>query len=488
MKYSDYLEEMLSKRHPKYYKKLIERKPYKFKVGEVRPIAFYLPQFYPFPENDEWWGKGFTEWTNVSKAKPQFEGHYQPHLPGELGYYNLLTEGVIERQIELAKMYAVYGFCFHFYLFDNRKRLLEKPIDKFLSNKSLDMPFCLCYANENWTKNWDGLDNDVLLKQSYSDNFEAGLAAEMSKYLLDSRYILVDGKPLIMIYRINILPDLDQFTTLFREACRTLGIGEVYLCSVQYWDVANDAKEFGFDDNIEFPLMQTEHLPVNDCITKFNDSFSGGVFSYPHIVKTEIEKDIDFLRLRGVMPSWDNDSRKPGIGHSLHGSTPELYQVWLQTICNKTIEERKESQRFVFVNAWNEWAEGAHLEPDRRYGYAYLEATYQAIINQTIIPDISHIDFIDLNCQQLNSICSSENDNLLELKQINTALYSKNQELTAQNTELTSEKIELMAQNTELTSQNTELTDEVLKYVLSRSWRITKPLRRLLTILRRSHK
>ncbi len=397
----DYQKELLQNRHPKYYQELIERKPYEFKAGDVKPIAYYLPQFHAFPENDEWWGKGFTEWTNVTKAMPQFEGHYQPHLAGELGYYDLMTDGVMERQIELANMYGVYGFCFHFYMFDNRERLLERPLNKFLANPNLDMPFCLCYANENWTRRWDGMENDILMGQTYSDTFEEDLAYEMLTCLQDKRYITIDGKPLVIIYRINILPNPTKFASKFREECRKFGIGEIYLSSVLFGGV-NDARDFGFDDNVEFPLHQTSHLPVLDKLDVFSDSFNGKAFSYPHIVKTELEKQIPFSRFRGVMPSWDNEARKPCSGHVFHGSTPELYQAWLQGVCNKTITGRAESQRFVFINAWNEWAEGAHLEPDRRYGYAYLEATYQAIINQHILPNIEGLDFEDLNSQQIS--------------------------------------------------------------------------------------
>lgn len=399
----DYQKELLQNRHPKYYQELIEREPYEFKAGEVRPIAYYLPQFHAFPENDEWWGKGFTEWTNVTKAMPQFEGHYQPHLAGELGYYDLMTDGVMERQIELAKMYGIYGFCFHFYMFDNRKRLLERPLNKFLANSNLDMPFCLCYANENWTRRWDGMENDVLIAQSYGKTFEADLADEMLTYLQDKRYILVDAKPLVIIYRINLLPEAGYFAARFREECLKLGIGEIYLASVLV-NGMGDAREFGFDDNIEFPLHQMNYLNISNEVEIFNENFNGSVFSYPHIVKTELEKNVSFPRLRGVMPSWDNEARKPSLGQVFHGSTPDLYQAWLQGVCNKIITERVESERFVFINAWNEWAEGAHLEPDRRYGYAYLEATYQAILNQSKVPQLHKLDFNNLDSQQTSLI------------------------------------------------------------------------------------
>jgi hypothetical protein len=394
---------MLHNKHPEYYQELIERQPYEFRAGDTKPIAFYLPQFYSFPENDEWWGKGFTEWTNVTKAMPRFEGHYQPHLAGELGYYNLMTDGIMERQIELAKMYGIYGFCFHFYMFDNRKRLLEKPLEIFLDNLNLNIPFCLCYANENWTRRWDGMENDVLMAQTYSNTFEVDLANEMLIYLEDKRYIKIEGKPLVIIYRIDILPNPTEFSNKFREECHKLGIGEIYLCSVLSFGIG-DATNYGFDDNIEFPIHGINNLLVTDKVDNFDENFNGEVFSYPYVVKTELEKDITFPRFRGIMPSWDNEARKPNEGHIVHGSTPDLYKLWLQKICYKTINERVESKRFVFINAWNEWAEGAHLEPDRRYGYAYLEATYQAVRNQNTVINTDTFDVENLDSQQINKI------------------------------------------------------------------------------------
>jgi O-antigen biosynthesis protein len=399
----NYQQEMLHNKHPEYYQDFIERQPYEFQSGDTKPIAFYLPQFYSFPENDEWWGKGFTEWTNVTKAMPRFEGHYQPHLAGELGYYNLMTDGIMERQIELAKMYGIYGFCFHFYMFDNRKRLLEKPLNKFLDNPDLDMPFCLCYANENWTRRWDGMENDILMAQTYSNTFEVDLAEEMLVYLQDKRYIKIDGKPLVIIYRIDILPSPTEFSNRFRGECHKLGIGEIYLCSVLSFGIGN-AINYGFDDNIEFPLHGINNLSVTEKVNIFDENFNGKVFSYPNVVKSELDKDIDFPRFRGIMPSWDNEARKPNEGHIIHGSTPELYKIWLQNLCYKTINERPESKRFVFINAWNEWAEGSHLEPDRRYGYAYLEATYQAVTNQKNEVNTNAFDFENLDSQEVNKI------------------------------------------------------------------------------------
>jgi len=382
MSLNEHLNEILQKRHSE-YKEYISREQYQFSNDDTKPIAFYLPQFHSFEENDMWWGKGFTEWTNVSKARPQFEGHYQPRLPGELGYYNVLQDGVMKRQIELAQMYGIYGFCFHFYMFDNRKRLLEKPLNKFLEDKSLNMPFCLCYANENWTRRWDGMENDVLMKQSYGENFEQELALELEPYIKDDRYIKIDNKPLVIIYRINIIPDIDNFALKLRKAFKKIGIEEIYLCSVLTFEISNvDSRKYGFDDCLEFPLHGVYQKKIADDYEVYSEDYQGQILSYPYVVESEMEKEIEFPRFRGCMPMWDNEARKFKSGFSFHGSTPKLYMKWLHDILVKTRKERDKNKRYVFINAWNEWAEGAYLEPDRRYGYAYLEATFTAVSNQ----------------------------------------------------------------------------------------------------------
>ncbi len=344
----------------------------------ARAIAYYLPQFHPTPENDEWWGKGFTEWTNVSKAVPQFIGHYQPHLPGELGFYDLRLVEVMERQAELAKLYGVEGFCFHYYWFGG-KRILERPLEQ-LVNSEIDMPFCICWANENWTRRWDGLDNEVLLAQNYSPDDDLAFIKSLEPLLRDKRYIRVDGQPLIILYRPSLLPDAAATLVRWREYCREAGIGELFLCMVQFDKL--DPREYGFDAAVEFPPHKVAaNLPcINDSLEIVNQNYAGYVVDYQDVVdRAAVEPVSEFPLIRGVFPSWDNDARKPGRGYTVANSTPAKYRTWLRSSVEYARANPVRGESLVFINAWNEWAEGAHLEPDRRYGYAYLEATKQAL-------------------------------------------------------------------------------------------------------------
>jgi lipopolysaccharide biosynthesis protein len=346
----------------------------------IRTIAFYLPQFHPIKENDENWGKGFTEWTNVSKAIPQFYGHYQPRLPGELGFYDLRLKEVRHRQVELAKNYGIDGFCFHFYWFNGR-RVLEKPLEDFIADKELDFPFCVNWANENWTRRWDGLESDILLEQKYSDKDDLAFIETVSKIFKDPRYIKVDGKPLLMIYRVSLFPDIKATVKRWRAYCQKEGIGEIYLVLTHSFE-HTDPTEIGFDAAVEFS-PNTFSVKVQNANQKFyNQNYNGMVFDYDDAVLYSLNmKKPDYTKFKTVFPSWDNEARKPGAGTSFINSTPQKYEKWLKKIYRYTKQHLPERERFVFINAWNEWAEGAYLEPDRKYGYAYLEASYLAKYN-----------------------------------------------------------------------------------------------------------
>ncbi|MBA4749956.1 MAG: glycoside hydrolase family 99-like domain-containing protein [Alphaproteobacteria bacterium] len=365
----------------------------------AKVICFYLPQFHPIPENDEWWGEGFTEWTNVRSAQPQYPGHYQPRIPGDLGYYDLRNTEVQRKQIELAKLYGIEGFCFYFYWFGG-KRLLEKPVENYLNDPSLSLPFCLCWANENWTRRWDGLENDVLIAQNHSSEDDLAFIECVSEYLKDPRYIRIDGRPLLLIYRPDLLPNMRETAERWRTWCRENGIGEIYLSftlsfqPLGYVDFPHPSV-YGLDAAIEF-LPNESKPPAITPHFSFTTNFTGNVFDasiFPERSRNLTQLNFCFhaddqglhpnpapaTYFRGAFPAWDNTARRGERATIFEYASPANYHECLYNVLKDTQKRfSKTDERLVFVNAWNEWAEGAYLEPDQYYGYAYLEATRMA--------------------------------------------------------------------------------------------------------------
>ena len=345
----------------------------------IKAIAFYLPQFHPIPENDSWWGKGFTEWHNVSRGRPRFPGHYQPHMPGELGFYDLRLLDVQRRQIELARAYGLHGFCYHHYWFGG-KRLLRRPLDQLLDNPDLDFPFCLCWANENWTRRWDGLDHEVLIAQEHSADDDLAFIRDIEPALGDRRYISINGRPLLIVYRPGLLPDPSATVARWRTYRRAAGLPDLFLVSAQGFD-RRDPRDWGFDAAVEFAPNNMPVPRINGEVAGIDPHFEGTIFAYGDLVATSrsYQSPDGYPLFRAVAPMWDNEARRQGRGTVFAGSTPALYQEWLENACRHTDEHMGPDKPFVFINAWNEWAEGAHLEPDRAHGYAYLRATANAL-------------------------------------------------------------------------------------------------------------
>ena len=375
----------------------------------MKIITFYLPQFHEIPENNEWWGKRFTEWVNVKKAQPLYEGHEQPRVPLNENYYNLLDPNVQVWQAKIAKEYGVYGFCYYHYWF-NGKLLLEKPMENMLKNRDIDIPFCVCWANEPWTRAWVG-ETKVLIPQLYGEKREW---KEHFDYLLpffkDSRYICDDGKPLVVIYRPEVIECLNEMLDYWNELAIQEGFeGLTYAYQNIDFDLKADKDDSRFKYNIEFQPLYARHdmfknnhkyiKALRRKVAAFVEKNFGfdlmrygvGFFNKSNQIsydeawnkiltrKPETEKNVP-----GAFVGWDNTPRKGERGEIFVGDTPEKFEKYLtqQIIRAKNIY----SKDMIFMYAWNEWAEGGYLEPDTRSGYKNLEAIKNALKSTNEFP------------------------------------------------------------------------------------------------------
>lgn len=359
------------------------------KIKDVRLIAIHLPQFHPFKENDAWWGKGFTEWTNVAKARPRFRGHYQPHLPADTGFYDLRVPETRELQASLASEYGIEGFCYYHYWF-NGHRLMKRPLDDLLSAQTPDFPFMYCWANENWTRAWDGGEKEILIKQEYSiDDDINHIQYLLDNVFSDPRYIKIDGKPVFAIYRSTRFPNIRETIKVWRNEAKKRGV-ELYLCRFESFNEAGaQYLDDGFDAAIDFtPHNFIAHRKKYALFATIINKISAMVLN-KEICSTTIpyKKYVNFSntikyneyhKYPCITPMWDNSARRKKNFFAFTESTPELYEQCLRNaILNFTPYTAEEN--LIFINAWNEWAEGNHLEPDIKWGRKYLEATYNAI-------------------------------------------------------------------------------------------------------------
>lgn len=360
-------------------------------MRDIRLIAIHLPQFHPFPENDTWWGKGFTEWTNVTKAKPLFKDHYQPHLPTDLGFYDLRLEQTRIEQAVLAKEYGIFGFCYYHYWF-NGKRLMQEPLDAMLQSGRPDFPFMFCWANENWTRKWDGKEEKTLISQVYSEEDDIKHMRFLCEHVFsDSRYIRVNGKPFFVLYRPSLIPSIQNTIRTWRNVAHDSGIGDLYLGYTQSFQLKEDPLKLGFDVSIDFqpdfyqgsgrylgnPLEKLLHrLKIRDSVFEDNT-----VVDYPAYVQSIKKLPFpSYKRFPSVTPMWDNTPRRKDGAFIFKNADPAAYEDWLQHIIRNFHPFSKE-ENFIFINAWNEWAEGNHLEPCLKWGKSYLEATKRCIQN-----------------------------------------------------------------------------------------------------------
>jgi len=347
-------------------------------------LANYLTQFHALPDNDKWWGAGFTEWTNVARGIPRFKDHYQPRIPRDLGFYSLDHVEIMRKQAVLARAAGVYGFLFYYYWF-NGKRLLEKPLEQFLRTRDIDMPFCLMWANENWTRRWDGMESEVLISQDYLGVDEEALLNDYARHFRDPRYIRLQGRPLLMIYRPSLIPDTAKTIARWRHLfADRFGEHPIIVMSQSFDEY--DPRVHGMDGAIEFPphKVTKEIANINQHVQCLDDTFSGQVYRFDDVVKYSLDEAIpEFPLIKTAVPSWDNDPRLQGTGLVIHGSTPARYESWLSALVESAQRHPFFGEPIVCINAWNEWCEGAYLEPDLHFGSAYLNATGRAVAGLT---------------------------------------------------------------------------------------------------------
>nr|WP_255502198.1 glycoside hydrolase family 99-like domain-containing protein [Algoriphagus sp. AK58] len=349
-------------------------------------FTYYLPQFHQIPENDSWWGEGFTEWTNVRKAKPLFRGHQQPLIPGELGYYNLETSETMKKQAKLAKDYGIDGFVFYHYWFGNGKTLLEKPILNFLNDSSIDIQFCICWANESWKGTWHGAKNRMLQEQKYLGGKDYVSHFQfLLPFFQDQRCLRIEGKPVYQVYVPENIPDWEVYKTTFEELAVQNGLLGIYWIAVRSTENFDPTK-FGIQGVINSNLNKINryhHVNLNGIFYRYflSNPLTRKVFKWPKRIPYSIvrkcledfksEYPYDFFPL--AIPNWDNTPRTKEDGSVYTGCSPEAFKEHLKACLDKAKNISNSNKGMVFIKSWNEWAEGNILEPEKEFGLGYLE-------------------------------------------------------------------------------------------------------------------
>lgn len=349
---------------------------------DVRVLAYYLPQFHLTPENDRWHGPGFTEWTKVRAAQPLYQGHDQQRIPHpDLGYYLLDGPETLARQAEMMHRAGLAGLIFYHYWFHGRL-ILEKPAQTLLAHPQIDLPYCFCWANEHWTRRWDGNERELLLEQTYSPEDDRAFIRYLIPFFRDPRYLRLEGRPLLFIYRPASLPDPRGTLARWAEECAAAGLPAPYVVATLTRG-ATHPRDYGMDAGLERVLHDWTAgavAPITERLHAYQP-LRGSVLPYEAVARHYAEQDPqqpDAPLFRSIVPRWDNTARYGPDAYLLHGSTPALFQSWLETLIAQARRHPPE-RRLIVVNAWNEWAEGAHLEPDTRYGYAYLNSIGRAL-------------------------------------------------------------------------------------------------------------
>jgi hypothetical protein len=359
-------------------------------MSNIKTVAIYLPQFHPVPENDEWWGPGFTEWTNVKKSKPLYKGHNQPKIPhSSVGYYDLGEPDVMVKQAALAKEHGIYGFAFYHYWF-NGKRLLDLPMDNLLKNNKPDFPFCLFWANETWSRRWLGEEKEILIKQTYSEEDDNNHIDWLIKVFSDKRYIKVGNKPVFIIYRPLDFPDIRKTLSVFTEKCLYSGLEKPYFIASNSHAGDIDLTKYGFENILNFepqlgvlPGFMDDRKSLKKLISNiklgvFNSKLK--LFDYSKAKELMLNRNFLYSYLPCSFVAWDNTPRRGKNGIVLKNSDPAIFKKYFAKSVNALIKMNfKEEENFIFINAWNEWAEGNCLEPDIKYDFQYLEAVKEVI-------------------------------------------------------------------------------------------------------------